>query len=105
MTLRSPPLTWHTYQIIIDFFGAIVVVCISNQFKSYWLLNDALNFVIFMSLRFKDKIDFAPFDNLMEEMQRLFWSYNIWVSNLKMKMLRFWILLFSFLRIFFKKFL
>jgi hypothetical protein len=30
-------------------------------------LTDASNFVIFMSLKFKDKIDFAPFDNLMEE--------------------------------------
>jgi len=38
-----------------------------NQFKCHWLLNDASNFVIFVSLKFKDKIDFARFDNLMEE--------------------------------------
>jgi hypothetical protein len=52
---------WHdTYQIIIDFFGTIVIACISNQCKGHWLLNDALNFVISMSLKFKDKINFAP---------------------------------------------
>jgi hypothetical protein len=31
------------------------------------LLNDALNFSISMSLEFRDEIDFATFDNLMEE--------------------------------------
>jgi hypothetical protein len=31
----------------------------------HWLLNDALNFAISMSLKFKDK--FTTFDNLMEE--------------------------------------
>jgi hypothetical protein len=31
------------------------------------LLSDALNSAISMSLKFKDEIDFATFDNLMEE--------------------------------------
>jgi hypothetical protein len=31
------------------------------------LLSDALNFVISISLKFKNEIDFATFDNLMEE--------------------------------------
>jgi hypothetical protein len=37
------------------------------QNKGHWLLNDALNFVISMSLKFKDKINFTPFGNLMKE--------------------------------------
>jgi len=66
--LQEYHLHWHdTSQIIIDFFFVIVFICIWNQFKGHWLLTDASNFVIFMSLKFKDKIDFAPFDNLMEE--------------------------------------
>jgi hypothetical protein len=31
------------------------------------LLNDALNSAISMSLKFRDEIDFATFDNLMVE--------------------------------------
>jgi len=45
----------------------IVFICITNQFKCHWLLNDASNFAIFVSLKFKDKINFARFDNLMEK--------------------------------------
>ncbi len=52
---------------IVDTFGPIVFVCIPNQFKGHWLLSDALNSAISMSLKFKDEIDFATFDNLMEE--------------------------------------
>jgi hypothetical protein len=41
--------------------------CILNQCKGHWLLSDALNSSIFMSLKFKDEIDFATFYNLMKE--------------------------------------
>ncbi len=33
----------------------------------HWLLSDALNFAISMSLKFKDKINSTTFDNLIEE--------------------------------------
>jgi hypothetical protein len=45
----------------------IVFACILNQFTGHWLLSDALNFAISINLKFKDEIDFATFDNLMEK--------------------------------------
>ncbi len=67
ITRISLPLTWHTSLIIIDFLDTIVFAYILNRCKGHWLLNNALNFVISMSLKSKDKIDFAPFDNLMKK--------------------------------------
>jgi hypothetical protein len=61
-----PPLTWHIFHIIVDSFGPTIFTCILKC-KGHWLLNDALNSTIFMSLKFKDEIDFATFDNLMEK--------------------------------------
>jgi hypothetical protein len=52
---------------IVDSFGLVVFACILNQFKVHWLLSDALNSIISMSLKCKDEIDFETFDNLMEE--------------------------------------
>jgi hypothetical protein len=65
--IAPPPLTWHICHIIVDSFDHVVYVCILNQFKGHWLLSDALNSTISMRLKFKDEIDFATFDNLMEE--------------------------------------
>jgi hypothetical protein len=42
------------------------------------LLGHALNSAISMSLKFKDEIDFATFDYLMEENGMLFMSYHVW---------------------------
>ncbi len=68
MIRRVPPLlTWHIFQIIVDSIGLVVSIYLLNQNKVHWLLNDALNFAISMSLKFKDEIDCATFDNLMEE--------------------------------------
>jgi len=68
MTARVlPPLIWHIFQIIVDFFGLVVFACILNQSKVHWLLRDALNSTISMSLKSRDEIDFETFDNLMEE--------------------------------------
>jgi len=71
------------YQIIIDFFGSIVSACMLSQSRHYWLLNDALNSIIFMSQKFKDKIDFATFDNLMEEDANVIYELLCLVSNIK----------------------
>ncbi len=78
-----PPLTWHICHIIVDSFGHIVSVCILNQSKGHWLLTDALNFTISMSLKFRDEIDFATFDNLMEEDENVVCELSCLASNIK----------------------
>ncbi len=62
-----PPWTWHICCITVDSLGPIVFACILNQFRGHWLLSDALNFAISMSLKFRDEIDSTTFDNFMEE--------------------------------------
>ncbi len=58
MSARVPlPLTWHICHIIVDSLGPIVSACILNQSRGHWLLSDALNFAISMSLKFRDGID------------------------------------------------
>jgi hypothetical protein len=66
-----PPLTWHICHIIVDSLGLVVSVCILNQSRGHWLLNDALNSAISMSLKFRDEIYSTTFDNLMEKMEML----------------------------------
>jgi len=78
-----PPLTWHICHIIVDSFSHVVFVYILNQFKGHWLLSDALNSTIFMSLEFRDEIDFATFDNLMEEDGNVAYGYCVWPPTLK----------------------
>jgi hypothetical protein len=56
---------------------------ILNQFKGHWLLSDALNFTISMSLKFKDEIDSATFDNLMEEDGNVVYELSCLASNIK----------------------
>jgi nitrogen fixation protein FixH len=72
-----PPLTWHIFHIIVDFFGLIMSTCILNQCKGHWLFSATLNSTIFMSLKFNDEIDFATFANLMEEDENVM-SYHVW---------------------------
>jgi hypothetical protein len=47
------------------------------------LLSDALNFAISMSLKFKGEIDFATFDNLMEEDGNVVYELSCLASNIK----------------------
>jgi hypothetical protein len=65
-----------------------------NQYRGHWLLSDALNFVIFMNPKFKNEIDFATFDNLMEEDANVVPKLSYLVSNIKGKLLGFWIVFF-----------
>jgi len=59
------------------------------------LLNDALNYAISMSLKFKDEIDSATFDNLMKEDENVVYELSCLVSNIKKKkLLGFWIFFF-----------
>jgi phage gp36-like protein len=68
MNARVPPiLTWHICHIAVDSLALVVSAYILDQSKSHWLLSDALNFVITMSLKFKDEIVSTTFNNLMKE--------------------------------------
>jgi hypothetical protein len=84
MSARVPPLlTWHICRIIIDFFGPIVSTCILNQSMGHWLLSDAFNFSISMSLKFKDVIDSTTFGNLTEEDVNVAYELSCLAFNIK----------------------
>ncbi len=94
---KVPPLlTWHTCQTVIGYLGHVVFPCIMNQFRVQWLLSDALNFAISMSLKFRDEIDFATFDNLMEEDGNVVYELSCLDSNIKRKLFGFWIFFFPY---------
>jgi hypothetical protein len=85
---KVPPLlTWHIFQIIVDSIGPIVFVYILNQYKGCWLLNDALNVSISMSLKFKDEVDCVTFNNLMEEDVNVVFEFSCLPSNIKKKVI------------------
>jgi hypothetical protein len=50
-----PPLTWHIFQIIIDVLFSIVSAYVLNQSHGHWLLFDASNVTIIMSLKLKEE--------------------------------------------------
>jgi len=86
--LVPPPLAWHICCIVVDSLGPIVSTCIFNQSKGHWLLNDALNSAISMSLKFKDEIDFATFDNLMVEDRNVVYELSCLASNIKKEVIQ-----------------
>ncbi len=47
------------------------------------MLSDVVNFAISMSVKFKDEIDFATFDNLMEEDENVVYKFSCLASNIK----------------------
>jgi hypothetical protein len=50
-----PLLTWHISQIIVDVLSSIISACVLNESCGHWLLFDALNVIIIMSLKFEKK--------------------------------------------------
>jgi len=50
-----PPLNWHISQIIVNVLSLVVSAYVLNQSRGHWLLFDALNVVITMSLKLKEK--------------------------------------------------
>jgi hypothetical protein len=50
-----PPLTWHIFQIMIDVLFSVVNVYVLNQSCGHYLLFDALNVTIVMSLKLKEE--------------------------------------------------
>ncbi len=73
-----PHLTWHIFQIIIDFFGLVMSAYILNQFRGHWLLNNALTFAIH---EFK--------------IQRWNWFCNLWQLNGRRWKCCLWIFMFD----------
>jgi hypothetical protein len=71
-----------------------VYACILNQSRGHWLLSDALNFAISMSLKLKDEIDSTTFDNLMEENGNVVYELSCLASNIKKEVFKVWIHLF-----------
>jgi hypothetical protein len=62
------PLTQHISQIIVDVLSHIVFTYVLNQSKGHWLLNDVLNYAIYICLKLKGKkIISISFDSFMEE--------------------------------------
>jgi len=78
-----PPLTWHICRIVVDSLSPIVSTCILNQSKGHWLLSDALNSTISISLKFRDEIDYATFDNLIKEDGTVVYELSCLASNIK----------------------
>jgi len=92
----APPLTWHICHIIVAYIGLVVSICILNQSRGHWLLSDALNFAISMNLKFKDEIDSATFDSLMEEDGNVAYELSCLASNIKKKVFQILDSFFSF---------
>jgi hypothetical protein len=56
--------------------------------RGRWLLKDALNFVIFMTLKLRDEIHFATFDSLMEKDGNVVYELSCFASNIKKKVVQ-----------------
>jgi hypothetical protein len=52
-----PPFIWHRSQIIVNILLPIVTICILNQSRGHWLLSDALQTTISMSLKLKEEMN------------------------------------------------
>jgi hypothetical protein len=49
------------FQIIVDVLSLVVFAYVLNQFKSHWLLSDALNFIISNCLKLKEDYKISNF--------------------------------------------
>jgi hypothetical protein len=64
----------------------------------HWLLSDALNFAIFMSLKFRDEIDSTTFDNLVEEDGNVVYELSCLTSNINKEVVQVLDSILSFLK-------
>ncbi len=56
VTSHVPPLlTWHISQIVVDVLSLVISACVLNQSHGHWLLSNALNVKITMSLKLKEE--------------------------------------------------
>jgi len=75
-----------------------VFACILNQSMGHWLLNDTLNSTISMNLKFKDEIDYATFNNLMEDDGNVVYKLSCLTSNIKKEVIQVLDFFLSFLK-------
>jgi hypothetical protein len=68
----------------VDYLSPIVSACVLNQFRGYWLFNDALHFAISMSLKLKEENKIIPsFESLMEDDSIIFGELFLLASNIR----------------------
>ncbi len=47
--------------VFVYYFGLVLSTCVLNHLKGNWLLNDTLNFIIFINMKFKNEIEIEIF--------------------------------------------
>lgn len=78
------PLTWHNSQIIINYLSPIVIAYVLNQSLGHWLLTNALNSIISLSLKLKrDSEPLPSFEHLMEDEYSLAKELTLLASNIR----------------------
>jgi hypothetical protein len=77
------PLTWHICHIIDHSLGLVEFTYILNQSRGHWLLSDALNSAISMSLKSRGEIDYITFENLIKEDGNVVYELSCLVFNIK----------------------
>ncbi len=62
----------------------IVITCVLNQSNGHWLLSDALNFTITMSLKLKKEVGInLTLDSLMDDDPNVVFELLLFASNFK----------------------
>jgi hypothetical protein len=84
-TKFPPPWTWHICQIVVDCLSLILIVCVLNQSRGYWLLSDALHFAISMTLKLREPKNAPSFQTLMEEDSNVAFELICLASNIRKK--------------------
>jgi hypothetical protein len=78
-----PPLTWHISQIIVDVLSC---ACVLNQSHGHWLLSNALNVIITMSLKFKEQYRISlNLQDLIDDDFIIARELSLFASNIRRK--------------------
>ncbi len=94
-----PPLTWQNFQIIVDCLSLFVSAYVFNQSRGHWLLNDALDSTISMSLKLKEENKIIPsFESLMEVDSIIFYELSLLAFNIRREIINVLDSFFSFLK-------
>jgi hypothetical protein len=94
-----PPLTWQNFQIIVDCLSLFVSTYVFNQSRGHWLLNDALDSAISMSLKLKEENKIIPsFESLMEVDSIIFYELSLLAFNIRREIINVLDSFFSFLK-------
>jgi hypothetical protein len=79
-----PPLIWHISQIIFNVFSLVVSDCVLNQSCGHWLPFDALNAIIIMSLKLKEKYEISSnLQDLIDDEYLVTHELSLFTSNIK----------------------